>query len=336
MTSPPPIDPEISGPIWLPTLPPSLETYLAPTLQPIPLLPALALALLVLYLVCAVRLWTSGRRWPLLPSLSFVAGCLILAVITGAGVEGYGFRLFSVFMFQQLTLMMVVPPLLVLGRPGTLILRAAPHNALGRAIMAGMRWSLRSRVTRTVLHPAFTVPLFLLTFYGLYLSDFASTVLATWAGHTALEFGFLTAGILFTIPILSRDPTPMHLSEGARALDLFAEMPLHAFFGVIIMMSVTPVVSVFSSPPASWQIDPARDQWLAGALAWSYGEAPSLLILLIIMFRWRRSDEREAVVRESEIDRDGDRQLDDYNQFLDSLRQREISERAPRGHSRFP
>ena len=33
---------QISGPVWVPSAPPSLENYLAPTLQPIPLLPAIA------------------------------------------------------------------------------------------------------------------------------------------------------------------------------------------------------------------------------------------------------------------------------------------------------
>ena len=42
-------DPGVTGPVWLPTAPASLETMLAPTLQPVPVLPALAAVLLVLY-----------------------------------------------------------------------------------------------------------------------------------------------------------------------------------------------------------------------------------------------------------------------------------------------
>jgi len=310
---------DVSGPVWLPTLPPSWETYLAPTLQPIPVLPLLAVVLLVLYLSGAARLWFSGRRWPVLPTLSFVVGCVVLAVVAGAGVEGYGFRLFSVFMFQQLTLMMAVPPLLVLGRPGTLLLRAVPHNRIGRAVLVTAHRSLRSRLARAAIHPAFMIPLFLLAFYGLYFSDLADTVLRTWAGHTALEVAFLTAGILFTVPILSQDPLPIRQTYHGRALDLVAEMPLHAFFGVIVMMATTPLVPLFASPPASWQVDPDRDQWLAGALAWSYGEAPGLLMLLIIAVRWQRSDTRHAIARDRAIDRDGDPELDEYNAYLARL-----------------
>jgi hypothetical protein len=118
----------IDGPVWLPSLPPSFEQFLAPNLQPVPILPAVALLVAVAYLMGAIRLWTHWRRWSVLRTFCFLLGSVLLLVVTGAGVEGYGFTLFSVFMFQQLTLMMIIPPLLVSGSPGTLLLRAPPHR----------------------------------------------------------------------------------------------------------------------------------------------------------------------------------------------------------------
>lgn len=320
---------QVAGPVWIPSDPPSLANYLAPTLQPVPLLPAIAALMLLLYLTGAARLWMNGRRWPVLPTISFTVGCLALGVITGAGVEGYGFEMFSVFMFQQLTLMMAVPPLLVLGRPGTLLLRATPHRGLGRVVLVGARRFLRSRAARVAIHPGFMLPLFLLAFYGLYLSDAADVLLRSWAGHTALEVAFLVSGVLFTVPVLSQDPLPTPQSHAARAVDLAAEMPLHAFFGVIIMMSPNAFVPFFSSPPPAWNVDPIDDQWTAGALAWSYGEAPALLMLLLIMSRWQRSDAKASRARDKAVDRDGDAELDAYNSYLASLdRQEEVKPMA--------
>ncbi|GAA1873784.1 cytochrome c oxidase assembly protein [Myceligenerans crystallogenes] len=57
-------------------------------------------------------------------------------------------------MFQQLTLMMTVPPLLVLGRPGTWLLCGLPHDRIGAVILVGARWGLRSWAGRLALHPA--------------------------------------------------------------------------------------------------------------------------------------------------------------------------------------
>ena len=51
---------QISGPVWVPSAPPSLENYLAPTLQPIPLLPAIAVLMGLLYLSGMVAmLWNT-------------------------------------------------------------------------------------------------------------------------------------------------------------------------------------------------------------------------------------------------------------------------------------
>lgn len=52
-----------------------------------------------------------------------------LAAVTGLAIDGYGYRLFSAFMFQHLTLSILVPPLLVLGAPGRLLLRSTPTVA---------------------------------------------------------------------------------------------------------------------------------------------------------------------------------------------------------------
>lgn len=117
---------------WIPDSPPTFADYVAVLPGPFPVLPVLAAVLAVAYLAGAIRLWRQGRRWPVWRTVSFLLGCVLLAGTTGLGVEAYGYALLSVFMFQQLTLMMAIPPLLVLGSPGTLLLRATPHRGMGQ------------------------------------------------------------------------------------------------------------------------------------------------------------------------------------------------------------
>ncbi|WP_137837843.1 MULTISPECIES: cytochrome c oxidase assembly protein [unclassified Microbacteriaceae] len=315
-----------TGPVWVPAAPPDLTQFLAPNLQPIPLIPAIALVLLVAYSIGAARLWLTGRRWSVTRTVCFVAGCLILIITMGAGLEGYGYRMFSVFMFQQLTLMMAVPPLLVLGSPGTLLLKAVPHRGLGILVQRAALTGLRSRAAKLLLHPAVMIPLFLFTFYGLYLSGIANALLGSWTGHIGLELLFLASGILFTIPLISADPLPARQSHLGRLLDVFAEMPLHAFFGVIIMLASVPLIAYFASPPASWGIDPLQDQLVAGALAWSYGELPTLIIVLVLLSRWHRDDTRRARAADRRHDKHGDADLDAYNDYLHRLNTRDTKE----------
>jgi len=315
-------EPEIDGPVWIPTLPPSMAEYLAPNLQPIPLIPALAVIGALLYLAGAISLWRQGRRWSPVRTASFLTGSLAIIVVMGAGIEGYGLRMFSIFMFQQLTLMMAVPPLLVIGSPGTLLLRATPHRGPGRTALRAAIWGLRSRWGRLAIHPAFMVPVFLLSFYGVYFSGAADLLLPSWYGHVGLELLFLASGILFTIPLISADPLPTRQSHFGRMIDMFAEMPLHAFFGVVLMMATAPMIDFFSTPPRQWNINALTDQGVAGGLAWSYGELPGVLMLMFILVRWQRDEAKGWARADRSAATEGTPDLDAYNDYLQQLASR--------------
>lgn len=305
---------------WMPDAPPTFTTLIAPAPGPFPLLPLVAALLAAAYLVGAIRLWRQDRRWSVWRTVVFLLGCLVLAATTGLGVEGYGYALMSVFMFQQLTLMIAVPPLLVLGSPGTLLLRATPHRGLGASVLRAAHGGLRSRLARWLLSPLVALPVYLIAFYGLYLAGLADRVLAAPGGHLVLEIGFLVVGVLFAIPVLSSDPLPVRLSHGGRALDVFAEAALHAFFGVFLMMATTMLVDHFVAPTLALGMDPLEDQRLAGGLAWSYGEAPTLLMLVYVMHRWFRDDTARAAAADRYADAHGTSELDAYNAYLEGLR----------------
>lgn len=283
------------------------------------LLSTTAIALAALYLVGAIRQWSRGRRWSITRTALFLVGCVLILGVTATNIEGYGYGMFSVFIFQQLTLMMIVPVFLVLGAPGTLLLRATPHRFGGQWVLRSAHWGLRSRLGRFLIHPGFALPLFLISFYGLYLGGIADGFLATQFGHTSLEVLFLVSGVLFTVPVLSVDPLPRRQNHVGRLLDVFGEMALHAFFGVIVMMAATPLVSAFASPPSSWEVDAIADQQLAGALAWSYGEFPNLIIVLLLLHAWYLADTKRAGAADERAEVEGTPDLDSYNAYLESL-----------------
>lgn len=283
----------------------------------------IGLLLAAFYLAGAVRLWRQRRQWSIARTVCFILGCISLTAVTGLGIEAYGYALLSVFMFQQLTLMMGIPPLLVLGSPGTLLLRATPHRGLGRLALRVAHAGLRSRAARWALSPWIALPLYLMSFYGLYLGGLADQILSIPGGHVALEILFLVSGVLFTIPILSNDPLPVRMTYAGRTLDLFAEAALHAFFGVFLMMSTSLLVEHFAAPTIALGIDPLEDQWLAGALAWSYGEGPTLVMLLYVAHRWFQDDTARAAAADRYADVHGTPELDAYNTYLGTLRRKD-------------
>jgi putative membrane protein len=97
------------------------------------------------------------------------------------------------------------------------------------------------------------------------------------------------------------------------------------------MVSPTLVTDAFASPPTSLGIDPLVDQGVAGGLAWSYGEGPTVLILLYIFHRWFRDDTDKATAADARADQHGNADLDAYNEYLARLRSRGGSDSSPAG-----
>ncbi len=123
----------MTGPMWMPTAPPTLGRLLAWHPQPLPIEPLACLLALV-----AVRARPCGgcggaaTAWPLHRTLLWAAGVLSVAAVTCTGINGYGMGMFSVHMVQHMVLSMLSPILLLLGAPVTLALRALPTAGQGR------------------------------------------------------------------------------------------------------------------------------------------------------------------------------------------------------------
>lgn len=88
------------------------------------------------------------------------------------------------------------------------------------------------------------------------------------------------------------------------------------------MTATTPLVAFFDRLPVAWEVDPLKDQGIAGGLARSYGELPSVLLLLLIMSRWERDDTRKSRRADRATVRKETADLDAYNNYLQSLSKR--------------
>ena len=66
----------------------------------------------------------------------------------------------------------------------------------------------------------------------------------------------------------------------------------------------------------TWGSTPLEDQQAGGAIAWSVGELPNLVLALIIGYQWNRSDAKEAKRKDRQADRDEDAELKAYNAML--------------------
>ncbi|WP_369140504.1 cytochrome c oxidase assembly protein [Modestobacter versicolor] len=277
----------------VPDLPPTLGRVLGLDLGAASPVAWLAVAMAVGYGLGLWRLHRRGVRWSVGRTTAWLTGCASLFYVTASGLQSYGMALFSLHMVQHMVLSMITPLLLLMGAPVTLALRGLPADpgvaGMPRRLLLG---ALHSRLAQAVASPLFTVPLFIASLYGVYFTPLFDDLMATTAGHTFMLLHFLVTGLLFFGPILAVDPWPRRSTHGGRMLELLLPAPFHAFFGVIVMMSNTVLLTSYVDPPASWGIDPLYDQGAAGGIAWSFGELPTVLVLAVVFFSWTRSEDR--------------------------------------------
>lgn len=285
-----------------------------------------AIVFAAVYLAGLLRLRRRGDAWPAGRTLAWLLGCAALLFTTSSGLGRYMPAMFSVHMVAHMLLSMLVPILLVLGAPMTLALRALP--TAGRGQPPGPReWllaALHSRVSRFLTHPIVALVLFVAGFYGLYFGGLFDAAVDNHAAHVAMNVHFLLSGYLFYWVVIGVDPTPRQLPQLGKLAIVFASLPLHAFFGVVLMgMQSVLGEPFYRSLQLSWHTDLLADQKLGGGIAWAAGEIPLVLVMLALLIQWRRSDQRTAKRLDRAADRDDDADLHAYNAMLAELARRE-------------
>jgi putative copper resistance protein D len=292
-----------------------------------PLLDAFFLGVVLLgaagYLVGVWRLYRAGHHWPPARTASWLSALALLAAATCSGFGRYAYVLFSFHMAQHMILAMVVPILLVGGAPITLALRALrrPANPGVRGPRDWLLLVMHSRAARLLSHPLVALALYVVSLYALYFSQLLGTLMRYHLGHLVMLTHFILVGFLFFWVLIGVDPGRRRVAPPILVLIHFAGMAFHAFLGVALMQSRTIIApGWYTSVHPAWASSLLADQKVGAGLAWAFGEIPAVAILILLVVRWVRDDERE----QRRLDRAADRaeatgEEDDlarYNEFL--------------------
>ncbi|MCE7007486.1 bifunctional copper resistance protein CopD/cytochrome c oxidase assembly protein [Kibdelosporangium philippinense] len=281
-----------------------------------------AIALAVLYLLGVRRLKARGDAWPVGRTVAWLCGCATILLATSSGIGRYSPSMFSIHMISHMMLNMLAPILLVLGGAVTLALRALP--TAGKDNPPGPReWLValvHSPLARLLTHPVVALVLFVGSYYMLYFSGLFDSALDLHWAHLAMNAHFVITGYIFYWPVIGIDPAPRRLPPVGRLAMVFASLPFHAFFGVILM-SMQQIIGdrFYRSLALPWASDLLSDQRLGGGIAWAAGELPLIVVLVALLVQWARQDEKEARRRDRKADADGEAELAAYNAMLDKM-----------------
>ena len=292
----------------------------------------ICVAAVAAYLVGVRRLAKRGDKWPMLRTVSWISGMVVLFYTTSGALNAYQEYLFSAHMIGHMILAMGIPVLLVPGAPVTLLMRAVEKRTdESRGAREWVLWAVHTKYARFVANPLIAAILFassLVTFYY--------TPLFAWAtnehiGHQWMVVHFLITGYLFAQALIGIDPGPVRLPYAARLLMLIATMAFHAFFGLSLMDGDGLLLADwYGAMGRTWGESPLADQHTGGAIAWGVGELPTAALTIIVSIQWFKSDARDAKRLDRQSDRTGNKDVAEYNDMLAKLAARDSAIEARR------
>ena len=243
----------------------------------------------ILFLLAAGSVYGAGLRrvagrgqpHPRSFAIAFYAGLASLALVLGSPLETYADVSFGVHMAQHLLLTLLAPPLLALGAPVTLALRASKPELARRLTRA-----LRSRIAAALSNPVVGWALFVGVAYSVHLSRLFDTALRNDSVHASEHAVWLGAALLFWWPIVGRDPSPHPMSYPARLLSLFLVMPAMSFLALTIYSARRPLNQAYASLPAPWGPNALTDQHGAAVMMWLVGN-----LALVVAAAWKRDED---------------------------------------------
>ena len=289
-----------------------------------------AIVFAAVYIAGVIRLHRRGDHWPAGRTVAWLLGCAVLLFATSSGLGRYMPAMFSVHMAGHMLLSMLTPILLVLGAPTTLALRALPTAGKGNPpgprewLLAG----LHGTASRFFTHPVVATAMFVAGFYALYFGGIFDAAAGHHGAHLVMNVHFLLTGYLFYWAVIGIDPTPRAIPPIGKIGMVFATLPLHAFFGVVLMgMSVVLAGTFYRSLQLPWHTDLLGDQHLGGSIAWAAGEIPLVVVLLALLIQWQRSDRRTSTRTDRAAERDDHAEMTAYNAMLAELARRDNANR---------
>jgi putative membrane protein len=241
------------------------------------LIAAGAVALFLYGLIC---------RWKFKPESSFFFAGLVLCFLTLASPIDLLARgiLFSAHMLQHLLLVLIVPPLVLLGLPA--------EGNYGPFAGWPLPWGSHPRI-------AWFSGVGVMWFW--HIPVFCNAAASDALAHALQTFSLLFLGALFWRPLLGLR-TEERLSPLVGILYLFSACIACSLLGIWITFAPSGVCPVFMSPTdklgvlpmiRGWGLTPAADQQIGGLLMWVPACLVYLGAILILLGRFYHPPESE-------------------------------------------
>lgn len=228
-------------------------------------------------------------RSPRVRPACFAAGLIVGLIALQSPIDAGGDRyLFSLHMLQHLLLMMVAPPLVLLGICGV---RPSEHG-----------FSRTRRLWWAITRPWPAALIFNVVMLVWHIPSLYNTTLTVSVVHVLEHLSFIGVGLVLWWPVIDpiRGPQTKTVPPLTKIAMLVVSGIPPTVLGLIFALSRTPFYSFYAVAPRLWGLSPLADQQIGGVVMLGLGNIIYFVAILVIFMRLlgdSASDEREAAHR---------------------------------------
>jgi putative membrane protein len=189
--------------------------------------------------------------------------------------------LFSAHMAQHMALMLIAPPLLIMGLPPALVRRAVRERRLLRA-------------GRLLTHPAVAFVTYNVVFIGWHFPAAYNAALVNHDLHIVQHLMFMATATMMWWPVVAPVPELERLPDGPLLMIyVFALGIPSTILSAFITMSEGVLYPFYEAAPRISVLSPLEDQRLGGLLMWIPGMLIFWVAISAVWFRWTRDEYAE-------------------------------------------
>jgi cytochrome c oxidase assembly factor CtaG len=225
------------------------------------------------------------RRFAVWRLIVFQAGLLTLFLALASPLHPLAELLLQFHMTQHLLLMMVVPPLLLLGAPLLPLLRGLPRSVLQHWIAPLFATTPFRRLAYFLTHPIVCLVAFTVSTIAWHVPGLYELALRSEFWHNVQHVCFLGTGLLFWWPVVQPWPSRVRWPRWTIIPYLLLADIQNTALSAFLIFSERVLYPTYAAVPRLWGISVLDDQAAAGAIMWVPGSVIFLVPVGVLAIR---------------------------------------------------
>jgi putative membrane protein len=245
---------------------------------------------ILLTALCYLRGWFSLRfafpaffsQWRL---VAFLSGLFSLWIAIGSPLSAFDETSLTVHMVQHILLMLVIPPLALLGAPALPLLHGLPQWFVRTTLGPFLRLAPVQGLGKLLTHPLICWALPAVALVLWHIPSAFELALRSDSWHEIEHACFLFTSILFWWPVIQPFPSEARWPRWSIPLYLFLGMFPSGAVGAFLVFCDRVLYRSYYAIPPLFGMTALDDQVFAGSLMWVFGLFVCIIPAILITLR---------------------------------------------------